>query len=134
MAAWLLQVYAGGDRVLIIDLDRIGAGILDLLEGARVIAHNIAFELAFLEEAGVALGELQCTLQAVRLVLGEHATSLAAAARAYLNVDLDKSQQVSDWNAPSLTQAQIDYAAIDAVVAWRIGEKILPRFEVQRSA
>jgi ribonuclease D len=62
-------------------------------------------------------------------VLGEHATSLAAAARAYLNVDLDKSQQVSDWNAPSLTQAQIDYAAIDAVVAWRIGERILPRFE-----
>ena len=112
----LLQVYAGGDRVLVIDLDRIGAGILDLLEGARVIAHNIAFELAFLEAAGVALGELQCTLQAVRLVLGEHATSLAAAARAYLNVDLDKSQQVSDWNAPSLTQAQIDYAAIDAVV------------------
>jgi ribonuclease D len=94
----------------------------------------MAFELAFLEAAGVALGELQCTLQAVRLVLGEHATSLAAAARAYLNVDLDKSQQVSDWNAPSLTQAQIDYAAIDAVVAWRIGEKILPRFEVQRSA
>jgi DNA polymerase I len=134
VAAWLLQVYAGGDRVLVIDLDRIGAGILDLLEGARVIAHNIAFELAFLEAAGVALGELQCTLQAVRLVLGEHATSLAAAARAYLNVDLDKSQQVSDWNAPSLTQAQIDYAAIDAVVAWRIAEKILPRFEVQRSA
>ena len=130
----LLQVYAGGDRVLVIDLDRIGAGILDLLEGARVIAHNIAFELAFLEAAGVALGELQCTLQAVRLVLGEHATSLAAAARAYLNVDLDKSQQVSDWNAPSLTQAQIDYAAIDAVVLWRIAEKILPRFEVQRSA
>ena len=94
----------------------------------------MAFELAFLEAAGVALGELQCTLQAVRLVLGEHATSLAAAARAYLNVDLDKSQQVSDWNAPSLTQAQIDYAAIDAVVAWRIAEKILPRFEVQRSA
>ena len=130
----LLQVYAGGDRVLVIDLDRIGAGVLDLLDGTRVIAHNIAFELAFLEAANVALGGMQCTLQAVRLVLGEHATSLAAAARAYLNVDLDKSQQVSDWSAPSLTQMQIDYAAIDAVVAWRIAEKILPRFEVQRSA
>ena len=77
---------------------------------------------------------MQCTLQAVRLTLGEHATSLAAAARAYLNVDLDKSLQTSDWNAPHLSPEQIDYAAIDAVVAWRIAEKILPRFEVQRSA
>ena len=130
----LLQVYDGGDRAIVIDLDRTGACILDLLGGTCVIAHNIAFELAFLEHAGVALGELHCTLQAVRLRLGEHATSLAEAAHAYLNVDLDKSQQVSDWNAPSLTRAQIEYAAIDAVVAWRIAEKILPRFEAQRSA
>jgi DNA polymerase I len=130
----LLQVYAGGKCVLVIDLDRIGAGILDLLDGVRVVAHNVAFELAFLEAAGVALGELHCTLQAVRLRLGEHATSLAAAARAYLNVDLDKTLQVSDWNAPTLTQAQIGYAAIDAVVLWRIAEKILPRFDIQKSA
>ena len=130
----LLQVYDGGDRVLVIDLDRTGAGVLDLIDGVSVIAHNVAFELAFLEAVGVALGGMQCTLQAVRLALGEHATSLAAAARAYLNVDLDKSQQVSDWNAPNLTQMQIDYAAIDAVVAWRIAMKILPRFDVQKSA
>ena len=51
-----------------------------------------------------------------------------------MNLDLDKTQQTSDWNAPVLTREQIDYAAIDAVVAWRIAEKILPRFDVQRSA
>ena len=45
----LLQVYAGGDRVLVIDLDRTGAGVLELLDGVNVIAHNVAFELAFLE-------------------------------------------------------------------------------------
>ena len=105
-----------------------------LLDGVSVIAHNVAFELAFLEKAGVALGELQCTLQATRLMLGEKATSLAAAAATYLNLDLDKTQQTSDWNAPHLSRQQIDYAAIDAVVAWRIAEKILPRFDVQRSA
>jgi DNA (cytosine-5)-methyltransferase 1 len=130
----LLQVYAGGKDVLVIDLDKTGAGVLELLDGAYVIAHNVAFDLAFFEAAGVALGGMQCTMQAVRLSLGEHATSLAAAARAYLNVDLDKSQQVSDWTAPNLTPEQIDYAAVDAIVVWRIAEKILPRFEVQRSA
>ena len=67
-------------------------------------------------------------------MLGEHATSLAHGAAAYLNLDLDKTLQTSDWNASNLSREQIDYAAVDAVVAWRIAEKILPRFEVQRSA
>jgi DNA polymerase I len=130
----LLQVYDGGKRVLVIDLDYVGAGVLDRLDGVNVIAHNVAFELAFLEAAGVALGGLQCTMQAVRLTLGENAMSLAAAAREYLNVVLDKTLQTSDWNAPVLSPEQIDYAAIDAVVAWRIAAKILPRLKVQRSA
>jgi DNA polymerase I len=130
----LLQVYAGGDCALVIDLDHTGPGVLDLLDGVSVIAHNMPFELSFLEAAGVALGELHCTLQATRLTLGERATSLAAAAATYLNLELDKSLQTSDWNAPNLSRQQIDYAAIDAVFAWRIAEKILPRFDVQRSA
>ena len=50
--------------VLVIDLDHTRAGVLKLIDGVNVIAHNIAFELAFLEQAGVALGEMQCTLQA----------------------------------------------------------------------
>jgi DNA polymerase I len=130
----LLQVYDGGDRVLVIDLDRTGGGVLALLDGVNVIGHNIAFELAFLEAAGVALGQIQCTMQATRLTLGEHAMSLAAAARAYLKIDLDKTLQVFDWSAPVLTRAQIEYAASDAVVAWRLAAKILPFLKVQRAA
>ena len=130
----LLQVYDGGDCVLVIDLDKTRAGVLAFLDGVGVIAHNMAFELAFLEKANVAPAQIQCTMQAARLTLGERSMSLAAAAAAYLNLDLDKSQQTSDWNAPALSREQIDYAAIDAVVAWRLAEKILPRFDVQRSA
>jgi DNA polymerase-1 len=130
----LLQVYAGGSWALVVDLDYAGYGVLELLDGVSVIAHNAGFELAFLETENVAPGEVHCTLQATRLMLGERATSLAAAASTYLNLDLDKAQQASDWNAPNLSRQQIDYAAIDAVVAWRIAEKILPRLDVQRSA
>jgi DNA polymerase I-like protein with 3'-5' exonuclease and polymerase domains len=129
-----LQVYDGGDHVLVIDLDRTGTGILELLEGVSIIAHNMAFELSFIETAGVALGQLHCTLQACRLMLGEKATSLADGAEAYLDLKLDKTEQKRDWNAPHLTKQQIEYAAIDAVVAWRLAEKILPGFDVQRSA
>ena len=60
----LLQVYDGGDRVLVIDIDRVGAGVLELLDGVSVIAHNAGFEMSFIEAAGVALGEVHCTLQA----------------------------------------------------------------------
>ena len=66
-------------------------------------------------------------------MLGEHATSLADGAEAYLDLKLDKTEQKGDWNAPHLTKQQIEYAAIDAVVAWRIAEKILPRLHVQRA-
>ena len=130
----LLQVYDGGDRVLVIDLDHTRAGVLKLLEGVNIIAHNAAFELAFLEYAGVAVGGIHCTLQATRLTLGEHASGLDDAAAHYFDLKLDKALQVSDWNATGLTQAQIDYAAIDAVMAWRLAETILPRFDVQKSA
>ena len=129
----LLQVYDGGDEALVIDLDH-ARGVLDLLEGVNVIAHNAAFELAFLEHAGVAVGEIHCTLQATRLTLGEHAAGLDDAAVHHLGIKLDKTLQTSDWNAPALTREQIDYAAIDAVLAWRLAEKILPRFDLQKSA
>jgi DNA polymerase I len=130
----LLQVYDGGDEVLVIDTDRTRAGVLKLLEGVNIIAHNAAFELAFLEHAGVAVGGIHCTLQATRLTLGEHASGLDDAAAQHLGLKLDKTLQVSDWNAPVLSREQIEYAAIDAVLAWRLAEKILPRFDVQKSA
>ena len=130
----LLQTYAGADRVLVIDIDRTGAGVLDLLEGVSVIAHNMAFEMAFLELAGIALGAVHCTAQACRLMLGEKAMSLADGAEAYLDLKLDKTEQKGDWNAPHLTKQQVEYAAIDAVAAWRIAEKILPHLHVQRAA
>jgi len=130
----LLQVYDGGDHVLVIDLYRTGTGVLDLLEDVSVIAHNMAFEMAFLEHAGIALGAVHCTAQACRLTLGENGMSLADGAEAYLNLKLDKTERKGDWNALHLTKQQIEYAAIDAVVAWRIAEKILPRLHVQRAA
>jgi DNA polymerase-1 len=88
-------------------------------------AHNAAFELSFLETAGVEPGEIHCTLQACRLTLGDHATSLADAAKEYLDVELNKAPQRSDWGAAHLTKDQLEYAARDAVVTWHLSEKVL---------
>jgi DNA (cytosine-5)-methyltransferase 1 len=130
----LLQVYDGGDECLVIDLDRTHRGLLSLLDGADIITHNAAFELAFLEEAGVSVGSILCTLQATRLELGGWSAGLDTAAEAFLDLKIDKTLQTSDWGAPSLSKEQVDYAAIDAVAAWRLALKLLPKLGPQRSA
>jgi hypothetical protein len=38
-----------------------------------------------------------------------------------LKVELDKGQQLSNWSAPRLSRAQVNYAAIDAVAAFVAG-------------
>jgi DNA polymerase-1 len=130
----LIQVYGGGRRIAVIDLFRTGEGVLKLLEGVDAVIHNAAFELAQLEARGVALGEVHCTMQAARLTLGERAMRLEDAVAAYLDLELMKDLQISDWSAPSLTKAQLDYAALDAVMAWRVAERIFPALGPQTPA
>jgi DNA polymerase I len=130
----LVQVYDGCGQVLVIDIDRTGASILSALDGAHVLCHNAAFEMSFLEHADIALGVVQCTLQAARLTLGEKQTSLADVAAAYLNVSLDKTAQTSDWGALHLTREQIDYAALDAVVEWEVAGHVFAALRDQTPA
>jgi DNA polymerase-1 len=132
----LVQLYGGGQRVAVIDLFRLGeAGtqaILLRLQEMRLVAHNAAFELAFLTHHGIEPAEMHCTLQAVRLTLGE-VVSLADAAATYLGIKLDKEKQTSNWAAERLTLDQIEYAARDAVVCRRLADKVLPLLGRQTS-
>ena len=45
--------------------------------------------------------------------------SLAASARLYLNTELDKTYQISDWSG-LLTEEQIRYAAMDAYITFHL--------------
>ena len=130
----LLQVYDGGDRVLVIDLDRIGAGVLDLLEGVNIIAHNVAFELAFLEHAGVALGG-----DAMHPA-GDPADPRRArrrprrAAAHHLGSISTRRCRLPTGTRPASRKSRSTTRRSTPSLAWRLAEKILPRFEVQRSA
>jgi DNA (cytosine-5)-methyltransferase 1 len=130
----LMQVYGGAKRVAVIDVFKAGEKALALVEGLDAIIHNAAFELSQLEARGVELGDVQCTLQAARLTLGERHTALEVVAKSYLHVDLDKGAQLSDWSAHDLTPVQIEYAAADAVAAHRIAQAIFPTLGPQTSA
>ncbi len=77
---------------------------------------------------------MHCTLQVARLTIGGYGLGLAAVAKAHLGVELDKGEQRSDWSAPELSRAQLDYAAIDAVTVFRLAQRILPALGCQASA
>jgi DNA polymerase-1 len=130
----LVQLYGGGQRASLVDVFRTGDEALALLNGLDVVIHNAAFDLEHLEARGVELGEVHCTMQAARLTLGERAMDLKTTARSYLDVDLDKNAQTSDWSAPSLTSEQLNYAADDAVAVWHVASKIFPTLGWQTSA
>jgi ribonuclease D len=130
----LVQLYAGGRRVAVLDIFKTGETALELLSGLDVVIHNAAFDLGFLEEAGVGLGEVHCTAQCARLTLGEWSMGLDDAVREHLGVELDKTQQTSDWSTPHLAREQIEYAASDVVMVWRLSRRIFGALGPQRPA
>jgi DNA polymerase I len=118
----------------VIDLDRTGLGILRRLEGMHVVAHNAAFELAFFEKAGVMPLETHCTWQACRLLTGKSRPSLEFAAKEFLGVEIDKTLQTSNWGALHLSTDQLRYAAVDAIVCFKLARRTLLTLGSQASA
>jgi DNA polymerase-1 len=127
-----LQLYAGGNACFVFR----GAAMRMVatshwLRRQRLIAHNATFELSFLQRYPMARtyaqagGQLHCTMQAAGLLTGLSfggggGRSLATAAQNFLGIDVPKGLQTSDWGARALSPGQLAYAAMDAVVAWRL--------------
>jgi DNA polymerase I-like protein with 3'-5' exonuclease and polymerase domains len=118
--------------------------LADFLRGRRVVAHNARFEGSWLHEAGIdfVLDDTVLLFAAVRgsrLPKGDRfiggqggRVSLAALTGMVLGETLDKTQQVSDWAAPVLSEAQLLYALKDAVVTHRVWEAL--RAELHRKS
>ena len=85
--------------------------------GVLKILHYARFDVAMIRQAlGVSVAPVWCTKIASRLVrtyTDRH--GLKDLAREVLGVDMSKQQQSSDWGAPSLSEAQLDYAAADVL-------------------
>ena len=115
-----MQVYPGGATCYVFDVAALGLSPLrELLQARAFVAHNAVFELKFLLHDGAAPARLGCTLLQDN-ALGNGRRSLAALSAERLGWALDKTLQVSDWTAANLTAAQLDYAALDAVAAYRL--------------
>lgn len=118
----LVQLSPGDGSV---DVVRIAAGQGDAPNLRRLLSdpsvlkifHFARFDVAVLRQAlAITVSPLWCTKIASRLVrtyTDRH--GLRDLARELIGVDLSKQQQSSDWGAPSLSDAQIEYAASDVL-------------------
>jgi ribonuclease D len=90
------------------------------------IFHYARFDIGMLCHAlGVMPGPVYCTRTASRLVrtyTDKH--GLKDLVRELLGVDMSKQQQLSDWGAETLTEAQLSYAASDVLHLHALRDKL----------
>jgi DNA polymerase-1 len=116
----LVQVFAGDKQVYVFDIQILGGlKCLKPLLARRFVAHNGIFEYKHFLHAGADPRQIECTMLQAN-VLGGGRPSLADLAAGRLDWSISKEQQTSDWSAPTLGTEQIEYAALDAVVAYHL--------------
>jgi DNA polymerase-1 len=127
---------ADGENAALVVFDRPLAAhslvvLADFLRGRRVVVHNSRFEAEWLRQAGIDLvlddtALLFAAVRGTRLPRGMNGGRVSLAALAAMTIDetVDKSEQTSDWAAPTLTASQLAYALNDAVVTHRVWETL----------
>ena len=96
------------------------------------IAHNAKFDAKFLRKhLGVRLnGVFDSYLASLLISAGNenHRHGLAAVANRFLNLQVDKEQQLSNWSG-ELSRNQLDYAARDAAVLLTLREALTAQLD-----
>jgi DNA polymerase I len=133
----LIQV-ATPTTSFIIDLFRMPAGaltpILDCLAAPRPIKvlHNAKFDAKFLlRHYGIRLNAIFDTYLASLLISAGNESDrhgLEPVANRYLNLQIDKEPQLSDWSR-ELSEYQLEYAARDAAVLLPLRESLLAKLD-----
>ncbi len=142
----LLQLSAP-DGVTLIDLNLFADGdpkqsaalapLRELLASPRPIkiAHNAKFDAKWTKHTlGIELGGVFDTLLASQLISAgdqEDRHNLEAVASRYLNETIDKAERLSDWSSAELSEAQLQYAAVDAAVLVPLRDKMIERLKAE---
>ena len=116
----LAQFCKDTSEAYVFDVWAVGLEVIMPLFDMSLVAHNAVFEIKHLHHAGIEPMEMHCNMLMHNALYGDR-ISLKNLAKKILNVDLSKEEQVSDWGAETLSEDQIKYAAMDAVMALRIG-------------
>lgn len=141
-----LVQFSAGDQTVVIDLkpfEEIGSlreipelqPLRDLIAARKPvkIAHNAKFDAKWVaHHLDVEMGGTFDTFLASQIIAAgerERRHNLADVSNFFLGIEVDKSEQVSDWSAEELTQSQIAYAAKDAALMIPLREKLVERLQ-----
>lgn len=92
------------------------------------IIHHSNNDILLLDKMGCRIQNVMDTDVAAK-ILNYERSSLATVLKEEFQIDIDKSQQSSNWNKRPLTEAQLQYAAIDVIYLHRIKAKLLSELE-----
>ena len=132
----LVQLSGGDGNAHLVQIEKAqsSAPNLERLLASRDVLklfHFGRFDIAALYNAfGVLTGPVYCTKIASKLVrtyTDRH--GLKNLLDELLNIDISKLQQMSDWGAPTLTEAQLDYAASDVLYLHQLKQALDERLE-----
>jgi DNA polymerase I-like protein with 3'-5' exonuclease and polymerase domains len=130
------QLYAGGERCFVFRGDALGYLLRSRwLREQHLVAHSAEFELTFLRkharpaDGPIKRYSMECTRQAFGLLYG-FPRSLAWAAEVIFGIETPKALQTSCWSATRLSNGQIAYAAIDAVLTHRLWMRLDEQLEI----
>uniref|UniRef100_A0A7C3PIV0 DNA polymerase I n=1 Tax=Oscillatoriales cyanobacterium SpSt-418 TaxID=2282169 RepID=A0A7C3PIV0_9CYAN len=132
----LIQLAVPDQPVMLIDLSQIVScdrhPLQQLLSSPVLkITHNGKFDWQFLAQAGLQPAPPFFDTQLAYRVLTaglKTSLSLQTLAQKLLNIELDKTQQVSDWSQP-LTSKQLQYAALDAAILLKLYPILVKKLE-----
>jgi ribonuclease D len=92
------------------------------------VAHSSANDIMLLKKLGCQPKNILDTDIAAK-ILNYAKTSLAAVLLQDFEIEMDKTQQVSNWHTRPLTPPQLDYAAKDVAYLLPIKNKLIPLIE-----
>ncbi len=89
-----------------------------------IVGHNLKFDTSSIKKYGLTVKKPYCTMIATKLLHGDCGAGkvmqggygLKSCVFNLLGLPVDKSEQMSNWGAATLTDSQITYAAKDAVL------------------
>jgi len=124
----LVQFSCENNLAFVFDLLKIG-GIHKLerkIWNKSMIAHNAVFELKHLFHNGIFPSQMGCTMLLANALYGGKLRSLKNLSEEVFKIVLSKDQQISDWRKDDLNLEQVEYAAKDAIMVFRLFHNLYP--------
>ena len=115
------QLYIQGGPAIIVKMDEERPGnLIRLLSNTRVkkVFHHALFDLRFMVfNWNFEPNNVYCTKIASKLLdpQNSHEHSLKCLLKRYIDIEVDKKEQISDWITENLTESQIRYAINDVL-------------------